>query len=270
MRRALAALAVALPVAAWAAEPPAASEKIRDNLFLLEEAYNQEPGVIQHIQTLQLQGGGWSYSLTDEWPAPTDLNQLSFTLPLVHAPGSPRLSELGDVLINYRYQAAGLGGAGKVAFAPRLSLVLPTGDFRTGAGRGAPGLQVNLPVSLDLFDAFVMHLNAGFTLAPNARSPTGARGDAVDTALGAAFVWLPTHSVNGVLEVLHRTQDEFDAAGQLRRASSFVVNPGVRFAIDFPSGLQIVPGLSFPVELGRGRPALSVFTYLSFEHPLWH
>jgi len=28
-------------------------KKIRDNSFLLEEAYNQEEGVIQHIQSLQ-------------------------------------------------------------------------------------------------------------------------------------------------------------------------------------------------------------------------
>jgi hypothetical protein len=115
-----------------------------------------------------------------------------------------------------------------------------------------------------------MHLNAGFTFVPNARSALGTRGDAFDTSVGAAFVWLPTHAVNGILEVLHQTQDQFDGAGALQRTSAVIVNPGMRFAIDFPSGLQIVPGLSFPIELGRGAPAFSVFTYLSLEHPLWH
>src|SRR3990172_7707853 len=34
--------------------------KIRDNSFLIEEAYNQEPGVIQHIQAFQyMKDGSW-------------------------------------------------------------------------------------------------------------------------------------------------------------------------------------------------------------------
>src|SRR5262245_1643983 len=49
---------------------------IRDNSFLIEEAYNQEPGVVQHIFTgsfgLDDRGGPrtrtWDLSFTQEWP----------------------------------------------------------------------------------------------------------------------------------------------------------------------------------------------------------
>jgi len=43
---------------------------IQDNSFLVEEAYNQEPGVIQHISTFARGAGsaGWQYTFTEEWP----------------------------------------------------------------------------------------------------------------------------------------------------------------------------------------------------------
>ena len=49
--------------AAGTAEPP----PIQDNSFLIEEAYNQEPGVVQHINTFQrLRGGPWVATFTQE------------------------------------------------------------------------------------------------------------------------------------------------------------------------------------------------------------
>ncbi len=57
----------------------ATTPPIQDNSFLVEEAYNQEPGVVQTIQTYtRLAGtGDWAYSLTQEWPVPDIRNQLS-------------------------------------------------------------------------------------------------------------------------------------------------------------------------------------------------
>lgn len=58
--------------------------KIMDNSFLIEEAYNQEDGVIQHIQTFQYlqKSKTWGYSFTEEWPVPGQTHQLSFTIPV--------------------------------------------------------------------------------------------------------------------------------------------------------------------------------------------
>jgi hypothetical protein len=49
---------------------------------------------------------------------------------------------------------------------------------------------------------------------------------------------------------------------------SVTMNPGFRWAHNFESGLQIVPGIAFPVEVGNaGRGNWGIFLYLSFEHP---
>jgi hypothetical protein len=44
------------------------------------------------------------------------------------------------------------------------------------------------------------------------------------------------------------------------------ISPGLRAAIDFPSGLQIVPGLAFPIGIGPSDGENRVLVYLSFEH----
>lgn len=120
VRSLLLSLTCLLPASALAQE--ATVTKIRDNLFLLEEAYNQEPGVIHHLQVFQLNPDteAWSYSFTEEVPVPTDRHQLSVTVP-VFDPGAGAATALGDLLINYRLQALGMGGQGSAALAPRLS-----------------------------------------------------------------------------------------------------------------------------------------------------
>jgi hypothetical protein len=45
------------------------------------------------------------------------------------------------------------------------------------------------------------------------------------------------------------------------------VNPGLRYAIDLPSGLQIVPGISMPIGIGPSEGEYGGLFYLSFEHP---
>ena len=46
------------------------SSRIEDNSFLIEEAYNQEPGVLHHISTFQRSSltGRWLFTYTEEWP----------------------------------------------------------------------------------------------------------------------------------------------------------------------------------------------------------
>jgi hypothetical protein len=41
----------------------------------------------------------------------------------------------------------------------------------------------------------------------------------------------------------------------------------VRWAYDFRSGLQIVPGVAFPIGVGPNSGERGIFLYLSFEHP---
>lgn len=242
--------------------------KIRDNVFLLEEAYNQEPGVIQHIQsfTLSPREKTWVYSFTEEWPVPTDLHQASVTVPVLK-PHEDLAAGIGDIALNYRYQLVGVGGKGALAIAPRLSLVLPTGDHEEGRGRGGLGVQVNLPLSLELGDHFVIHPNAGATLTPSAKSATGESATAFDAAGGVAFVALVLPWFNPMLEVAYFGSEEVDLDGSKSWQHEGVISPALRFAIDFDSGLQIVPGVAAPIRVSEEDTEYTALGYLSLEHP---
>src|SRR5438876_6711007 len=151
--------------------PPLQQPGIQDNSFLVEEAYNQNYGVVQHISSFTRfwNSKDWAYTFTQEWPVPGDArHQLSYSLPFWHAGAFPDSGVgIGDVFLHYRYQLVGDGNA-KVAFAPRLSLILPTGSVADGRGAGGLGAQTSLPVSVDLRNNLVSHRNAGATVVPHA------------------------------------------------------------------------------------------------------
>ena len=106
---------LASPSAAQDAKP------IQDNSFLLEEAYNQEHGVVQHISTFARPNGGgaWGYSFTQEWPVGGIRHQLSYTVPVVQVDGLG--TGVGDVLLNYRYQARRRPGRPHLVRPPRVA-----------------------------------------------------------------------------------------------------------------------------------------------------
>ena len=239
-------------------------ERIEDNSFLIEEAYNQEPGVIQHISTFQyLKDKKWLYTFTDEWPVPGQKHQLSVTIPVL-SNGEPGL---GDVVLNYRYQAVFLK---RLAFSPRFSVLFPSGNYRKGLGSGVPGYQLSLPFSLLLSKKIVTHYNVGLTITPNAKSADGSKSDITVFNYGLSTILLLNKNFNFMLEIAGNTT--FIKAGDtdINDSSSILINPGFRYAVNFKSGLQIVPGLAVPIDLGSpSNVGLGLFAYLSFEHPLW-
>src|ERR1700757_1057880 len=118
-------------------------ERISDNSFLIEEAYNQDPGVVQHIfngiWTNGPQQRGWAFSFTQEWPLFSVEHQFSYTIPSSHLTEREQKQIGGeDILINYRYQALEESDT-LPAFAPRFSLMLPTGNRNKGTGNGVVG-----------------------------------------------------------------------------------------------------------------------------------
>lgn len=242
----------------------AQAPRIADNSFLLEEAYNQERGVVQHISVFQrsLRRNAWAYAFTQEWPLFGQTSQLSFTLPVERAGAR---TGVGDVALNYRYQLG--GGAGAVAAAPRASVVLPTGDESEGFGAGAAAFQLNLPVSVALGGAFVSHWNAGGSVTPAARNAAGQEARTTDVALGASVIWLARPTFNVMLEAVWSRVEEVSGPDQRVAREGWHVSPGVRWAHNFASGLQIVPGIAFPIGLGGGAGERGVLVYLSLEHP---
>jgi hypothetical protein len=242
---------------------------IQDNSFLVEEAYNQEPGVVQHISTFTRaqESKDWLYTFTQEWPVGGLAHQFSFTLPWQRLGSSlDGKQAFGDIALNYRYQLLGDGEA-KVAIAPRLSVLLPTGDEKTGYGRGATGVQVMLPVSWVLSDAFVAHSNLGATRTPSAKNAVGQKATTQDVTFGQSFIWLATPRFNVMLEYVHTRSQVVAGPDQTQAQTATYLSPGIRWAYNFPSGLQVVPGIAVPIGVGASRGEKAIFLYLSFEHP---
>jgi hypothetical protein len=267
---ALAALGRSAPSLAGQDAPPgAAAAPIADNSFLIEEAYNQDPGVVQHISTFARSDGGhaWAYGFTQEWPFRGRTHQLSYSVPLLQADGAG--AGLGDIALNYRYQLMARGEDG-VYLAPRLSLLLPVGDERRGRGAGGLGFQADLPLSVRPRPWLALHANAGLTWTPRARNAAGETARTVGTNLGGSAVWLVRPRFNVLVELVWLSAEQVVGPGRRQRQDAVLLNPGIRWAYDFASGLQIVPGVAYTVGLSDGGGPDALFLYLSFEHPFRH
>jgi hypothetical protein len=249
---------------------PQDNPPIQDNSFLVEEAYNQGFGVVQHIQTFQRlwNSKDWVYTFTQEWPVDASpRNQLSYTLVSLHSGEHPETGGgVGDLVLNYRYQALGRGDA-KVTIAPRMSLLLPTGDFRRARGAGSTGIQTQLPVSLVVTKKLVAHWNAGATLVHHARNDFGARATTFGYNLGQGLVWLVHPRFNLLLETVFYRFEDVIAPRTTQWSSTLLLNPGIRWAHNLKCGLQIVPGFSVPIGIGPSSGERGIFVYLSLEHP---
>jgi hypothetical protein len=189
-------------------------------------------------------------------------HQLSYTIPVQHDEGTG----LGDLFLHYRLQAVGDTRA-RVAAAPRVSLLLPTGSSQRGRGSGGAGGQLALPVNLQLSSRLTAVLNAGTTYVPRARNPTDDAAATLDVNLGASGIWSPSSRADLLVETVWLTGEEVTGPGTTRRREEAYVNLGVRWAFNLRGGMQIVPGLAYTIGLGPSRGEEALFIYLSVEHP---
>lgn len=251
-------------VAAQPADTTAVAPKIQDNSFLVEEAYNQEAGVVQHIGTFQSRRGSSDFDLgfAQEWPVGSILHQLSYDIPFARI-GSA--TGIGDIGINYRYQLKGDGDA-PIAIAPRITLLLPTGDWKRSRGNGGVGGEVAIAGSFVLSRLFTTHTNAGFAVIPSAKNVLGEEAGITELALGQSLILTPNSFIHPMLEAVYSRGREVTGDDRTSSTESFFVSPGVRAAFNFDSGLQVVPGLAVPLGIGPSSGERGVFFYLSFEH----
>src|SRR3954468_1239351 len=240
--------------------------RITDNSFLVEEAFNQEKGVFQNIFGMTHVSGTWATTFTQEWPVPGMTHHLSYTLLFVndHHHGG-----LGDTLINYRYQVME-EGPGRPAFAPRVSLIIPTGDSNRGFGDGSAGLQVNLPFSKQTGDWY-WHWNAGLTWLERARA-TFRDGDfSVVRRTATASPFLAGSAIYRLRPMLHLMLESFVSFDETvqeegtSRDTTFILSPGIRGGWDI-GDKQVVLGLAVPVTWASDTNA-GVFVYASYELP---
>jgi hypothetical protein len=255
-------------------EPRAFSQEephpIQDNSFLAEEAYNQEPGVVQHIQTFTRVWNSktWAYSFTQEWPVPGHWrHQLSYTL----SDGKTDQNldpSFGDLLLNYRYQALG-DGESRLAIAPRATLIVPSGSVKNASGYGGVGLQSVVPASLVLNRYFVSHYDLGGTWVPRARDDAHHVSASYGYNAAGSLIWLAHPRLNGMFETAWSSSHLVSRPHGTDVQNTLWLAPGVRGAFNFKSGLQIVPGAAYVAGVGPSSGDRGIFLYLSFEHPLW-
>lgn len=265
--------------------PPAPTDssrpfEIQDNSFFVEEAFNQDAGVVQTLYGgVFLQSSGWAMTFTQEWPVPDRKNQLSYTIPVNRLNGA---DGLGDIALNYRYQLTG-EGPGRPAISPRLTVLCPTGNTGRGLGVGAWGVQMNVPASKQVRD-FYFHGNVGLTWYPRVRADvyyqvgtnvagTPSTTAAPDVALVSPFIAGSTiyrlkPMLNLMLESVLSWQEAVTGPGRADYSKVATLSPGVRGGWNIGSA-QVIVGAAFPVTFGPGSTDVGVFTYFSYEAPFW-
>ena len=248
------------------------AEEVQDNSFLIEEAYNQEPGVVQHILSVthlmnRMAGPDereWSFNFTQEWPAFSQTHQLSYTVPYSFVSEDDEWDDgIEDVLVNYRLQLL-MESETTPAFSPRLSLILPTGDEEKGFGSDTLGVQVNLPVSKIVSSRWTLHGNAGATVLPDVQGH-----DLVGYNLGASAIYAVSNNFNLMLESVVNWDEEVNDVGRSERTVSAYVSPGFRYAFNHPDDAQTVIGVAAPIGVTSDSADYGVIFYASFEHFFW-
>lgn len=262
-------------------------EHMKDNSFFVEEAYNQEQGVIQHIlnwigfwqHRSDTQGREFDFLYTLEIPLGSEKHQFSFSLPwqqfVEGPPGAPADEQGGfvDLPLNYRYQLLRDQSPNDwvPAVAPRFTVILPAGDKTRGLGTGEVGYLFNLPVSKTL-EHFAFHFNAGFTVTPGTSivlndGRLSPKQDLTGYNLGASVIWLVNYDFNLMLECVAFWNSDLDEVfGFIDRSFVCLLNPGCRWAAYTSEDVQLVLGASVPIGLSHDAPNIGAFGYLSVEH----
>lgn len=218
---------------------------VQDNSFLLEEGYNQEPGIVQHINLLlhDPDANAWAYLFTQEWPVRSMKHQLSYAIPLGYVSEGDSDIELGDVELNYRYQLIG-NGESRLAVAPRLTVILPTGEESE-----ATGVEVGLPISTILGRRVIAHTNVAAAWFDDERE--------TEYLAGQSLVFALTPRFNALVEALWTGTEE---------EGSLVVSPGIRWAYNLAGGSQLVPGLAYVMNTDDEDGGNALLFYLSYEN----
>ena len=243
-----------------------AGEGIQDNSFFIEEAYNQEQGVVQHILNVPVLFTNGAREITpiftQEWPVFSQAHQFSYTIPYTFSEDE---HSWADIRLNYRWQAL-MEGERTPAFTPRFGLVTPTGDADKRFRRDRLGYETNLPLSKIVADRWSIHLNAGGSIFPDVRGH-----DLINYFLGASVIYAVTKDFNLLLETVAAWEEDVaDVAPPLQatanRTTAVLLSPGARYAFNWPNDTQLVVGLGIPLGLTSDSPDWGLFFYFSFEH----
>ena len=243
-----------------------AHAQIADNSFLVEEAYNQEPGVVQFINvyTKPEQGSDWTYTFINEIPMGSEKHQFSYEIPYSSIKA---VDEQGveDIKFNYRQEFI---RTDQFVTTGRVSLQVGTGDYKKGFGRSAMGYEASLITSVNITDKWVQHWNLGAGITPDAKNTMGDKADNSKYFWAVSNVYLFSDNFNFMLEFAGSEEQETVGTKQATWESRTVMSPSIRYAYDV-GDWQIVPGLAYPMQVTANPGNNEWLVYLSVEGKLF-
>lgn len=240
-------LALAAPAAAQEGGEAEGPEPIEANGFFVEEAYNQEEGMLQQIATaMGVRHGAWSGEFSQEWPLFSVRHQLDVAVQVAEDEG------VTGAGAEYRYLL--VGGVGEpFSLSPGV-------EASWSRDEDAWELEAVLPASVRLGETLVANTNVGVSFAAD------DLGGRPGLTLGEGLVWRATPRMNLLMEAVFNRGEPL-LQGEDGEDRSFVVSPGVQYAFALGDDVQLVPGVAFPVGVGPSDGQRAVMLYLSLEHP---
>ena len=237
--------------------------EIVDNSFLVEEAFNQEPGIFQNIVGYQRRDSTWQLGFTQEWPFRSMKHQLSYSLPFSGAGGD---SPFGDVMLHYRYQALE-EDPGYPAISPRFTLILPTGA--ASLSHNSIGLQVNLPASKQYGNIY-WHANTGVTWYPRSDPrpdlDDSERLSLVTPHLAGSGILRVRPMFNVLLETVLEFEQFARVNGTKGREVVVTLSPGTRGGWNLGDH-QLIVGAAVPITWVSSQSSAALLLYASYELP---
>lgn len=240
---------------------------LQSNGLLVETAYHQEEGEVQHTFTFShSRQGGWASVIAQEWPVFSEKHQVSFSLPaalLVKSPDGNR--GVGDLTLEYSYFLLG-NNKSRITVAPGVGVSLPTGSVAKGFGAGGPGALVKLPISIMLSRRFASNSTVEYSYVSAAKNAEGDQFHLSHYGVGQSFVWFARPKFNVLVEAVWEKSRAANRAGFKEIDSDLFISPGVRWAHVFHNGLAIIPGVALPLGVGASRGDHRIFFSLAVEH----
>lgn len=238
------------------------AEPLEDNSFLVEEAYNQEAGVVQFINVYQKQSKAkdWNYTFINEIPVGGQADQFSYEIPYSYVEALDK-TQVGDLKLNYRREI--IRNEMFVTTA-RLSIISNTGDYKLGFGNGSIGYETSLLNSVKINSAWSQHWNVGAQFVPSAKNTLGDTADITKYFWALSNIYFVTDGLNVMLEVTSSSFQDVAGPSMSTWSHEDFVSPSLRYAIDV-GDWQFVPGIAAPIGLGDLSGQNQILGYFSIE-----
>jgi hypothetical protein len=241
---------------------------LQSNGLLVETAYHQEAGEVQHaVSVSRSSKDGWASVVSQEWPVFGEKHQVTFSLPAeVFLKRPDGIRGVGDLTLEYSYFLVG-DNKSKITVSPGVGFSIPTGSVAKGLGAGGAGVSVKLPISVMLSKRFASNSNVELGYVSRAKNAEGDRFRLWNYEVGQSFVWFVRPKFNVLVEAIWDRSKAANRDSFREIENEIFVSPGVRWAHVFHNGLSIIPGVATPLGLGPSRGDHRIFFYLAIEHP---